>query len=84
MSLSEHQSGIKVCHEQGTLIENLSFPREKREKHGAHEWRPPLATVAPPLTSAERGKDAQGTIKIHMDTDFTSGLAHFLHNIGSD
>ena len=30
----------------------------------------------------ERGKDAQGTIKILMDTDFASDLAHFLRNIG--
>ena len=30
---------------------------------------------------SERGKDAQGTIKILLDTDFTSYLAHFLHNI---
>ena len=34
------------------------------------------------IGGAERGKDAQGTIKILMDTDFTSDLAHFLHNIG--
>ena len=34
------------------------------------------------IGGAERGKDAQGTIKILMDTEFTSDLAHFLHNIG--
>ena len=27
------------------------------------------------------GKDAQGTIKILLDTDFTSDLDHFLHTI---
>ena len=33
------------------------------------------------IGGAERGKDAQGTIKILLDTDFTSDLAHFLHSI---
>ena len=34
------------------------------------------------IGGTERGKDAQGsTIKILLDTDFTSDLAHFLHNI---
>ena len=33
------------------------------------------------IEGAERGKDAQGTIKILMDTDSTSYLTHFLHNI---
>ena len=33
------------------------------------------------MGGAEREKYAQGTIKILMDTDFTSDLAHFLHNI---
>ena len=34
------------------------------------------------LGGAERGKDAQGAIKILLDTDFTSDLAQFLYNIG--
>ena len=33
------------------------------------------------IGGAERGKDAQGTIKILLNTDFTSDLTHFLHNI---
>ena len=33
------------------------------------------------IRGAERGKDAQGTIKILLDMDFTSDLAHFLHDI---
>ena len=33
------------------------------------------------IGGAERGKDAQGTIKILLNMDFTSYLAHFLHSI---
>ena len=33
------------------------------------------------IGGAERGKDAQGNIKILLDADFTSDLAHFLCNI---
>ena len=33
------------------------------------------------MGGAEKGKDVQGTIKILLGTDFTSDLAHFLHNI---
>ena len=33
------------------------------------------------IGGAERGKFAQGTIKIFLNTDFTSNLARFLHNI---
>ena len=34
------------------------------------------------IGGAERGKYAQGGIKILMDTDFFSHLDHFLHSIG--
>ena len=33
------------------------------------------------IGGAERGKGVQGTIKILLDTDFTSDFVHFLHNI---
>ena len=33
------------------------------------------------IGGAERGKDAQGTTKILLNTDFTSDLAHFFHSI---
>ena len=33
------------------------------------------------IGDAERGKDAQGTIKILMDTNFTLDLAHIHDNI---
>ena len=35
------------------------------------------------IGGAERGKYAQGTINIFLDTDFTSDLARFFHNIVS-
>ena len=33
------------------------------------------------IGGAERGKDAQGTTKILLDTDLTSDLTHILRNI---
>ena len=45
----------------------------KRSHQGCNFWKL--------IVGAEWGKDAQGTIKILLNTNFTSDLAHFLQNI---